>query len=95
MSRNKEVSMNIIGQTLSKIPVDRINGAMEAVNNSVIQYLQKTRHISEQEAIKMFSTTLTCEALNDKNTLLFCESTAYVQNMLEQELSGNWDKWMV
>lgn len=42
----------------------------------------------------MFSTTLTCEALNDKNTLLFCESTAYVQNMLEQELSGNWDKWM-
>lgn len=39
MSRNKEVSMDIIEQTLSKIPVDRINGAMEAVNNSVIQYL--------------------------------------------------------
>lgn len=65
---------------------------MEAVNNSVIQYLQKTRHISKKEAVKIFNTTLTYEALNDKNTLLFCESTECVQDMLEQELSGNWDK---
>ena len=79
---------------------------MNVVNNNVIEvciesiaaqvadaYAEKQK-IPVTDAMRMFMTTKTYELLTNPKSYLYLESAAYVEDMLNAELSGDWESWM-
>jgi hypothetical protein len=79
---------------------------MNEVNDSVIEvciesiaaqvadaYAEKQK-IPVTDAMRMFMTTKTYELLTNPKSYLYLESAAYVEDMLNAELSGDWESWM-
>jgi len=46
------------------------------------------------DAIRMFMATKTYGLLTSPKSYLYLESAAYVEDMLDAELSGDWERWM-
>jgi len=79
---------------------------MKEVNDNVVEiciesisaqvadaYAEKQRiHISD--AMRLFFTTKTYELLTNPKSYLYLESAAYVEDMLDAELSDDWKSWM-
>ena len=79
---------------------------MNEVNDNVIEvciesiaaqvtdaYAEKHR-IPVTDAMRMLITTKTYELLANPKSYLFLESAVYVFDMLNAELSGDWESWM-
>ncbi|MDR2546838.1 MAG: hypothetical protein LBC96_04910 [Lachnospiraceae bacterium] len=79
---------------------------MSDVNNNVVEvciesiaaqvadaYAEKQK-ISVTDAMRMFMTTKTYELLTNPKSYLYLEAAPYVEDMLNAELSGDWESWM-
>ena len=68
--------------------------SIEMITSFLVRYIQKNKGCTQDEALQFLMGTVTYEALNDRNSKLFCESKEYVLDMLQSELNGNIKRWM-
>ena len=79
---------------------------MNEVNDSVVEvciesiaaqvadaYAEKQK-IFLSDAMRLFMTTKTYELLTNPKSYLYLEAAPYVEDMLNAELSGDWERWM-
>ena len=79
---------------------------MKEVNDSIVEicieslaaqvvdvYAEKQR-IPVTDAMRLFMITKTYELLTNPKSYLYLESAPYVDDMLNAELSGDWESWM-
>ena len=79
---------------------------MKEVNDNVIEvcieciaaqvadaYAEKPK-IPVTDAMRLFMTTKTYELLTNPKSYLYLEAAPYVEDMLNAELSGDWESWM-
>jgi hypothetical protein len=73
---------------------NKIRLCIDALTADVGDLLAKERNISVTEALAQFMATKTYDLLFDEKSLLYLESAGYVYDMLKDELSGNWQRWV-
>jgi hypothetical protein len=71
-----------------------INIAIESLTAQVADSYAECHGISVTEALQFFMTTKTFALLIDPKSYLCLETAPYVEDMLNAELSGDWDSWM-
>ncbi|MDR1329755.1 MAG: hypothetical protein LBK23_09165 [Oscillospiraceae bacterium] len=71
-----------------------INIAIEALTAQVADSYAEAQGIPVTEALQFFMTTKTFELLINPKSYLCLETAPYVEDMLNAELSGDWDSWM-
>ena len=59
---------------------------IEYTTQEVVQYLIEDRMISMDQALEQFYLSIVCEKLNDVETGLYMEGSAYIYEMLKREL---------
>jgi hypothetical protein len=67
---------------------------IESITAQVADAYAEGRQISVTESMRLFMTTKTYELLTNPKSFLYLESAAYVEDMLNAELAGNWESWM-
>jgi len=67
---------------------------IESITAQVADVYAEKQKISVTEAMRLFMTTKTYELLANPKSYLYLESAAYVEDMLNSELAGNWESWM-
>lgn len=68
--------------------------SIQMITFFLVRYIQKDKNCTQEEALQFLMGTATYEALNDRNSKLFCESKEYVLDMLQSELNGDIKRWM-
>ena len=66
---------------------------IDALTARVAEEYAKTKKLSNTEALQFFMSTKTYELLIDPKSYLYLESMEYVFDMLEAELSEDWERW--
>ena len=67
---------------------------IESITAQVADVYAEGNNIPVIEAMRLFMTTKTYELLTNPKSFLYLESAAYVEDMLNAELAGNWESWM-
>jgi hypothetical protein len=67
--------------------MDVINALIEGVTQDLIAYLVEDREVDIEEAMDMVYNSTTYEKLTNSDTGLYRESSAYVYELLKDELS--------
>jgi len=67
---------------------------VESLSAQVVDAYAETRNISVTDAMRQFMTTKTYELLANPRSYLYLEAASYVEDMLNAELSGDWERWM-
>jgi len=68
--------------------MDKVKALMEGVTQDVIAYLVEENDISIQQAMDIFYNSVTIEKLYDNETGLYMESSAYVLELLRDEIAN-------
>jgi hypothetical protein len=71
-----------------------IEVCIESIAAQVADTYADKQNISVTDAMQMFITTKTYELLVNPKSYLYLESAVYVEDMLNAELSGDWESWM-
>ena len=71
-----------------------INIAIDSLTAQVSDMYAESHGVSVTEGMQFFMTTKTFELLINPKSYLYLESAAYVEDMLNAELSEDWDSWM-
>ena len=71
-----------------------IDVCIESIAAQVADAYADNQKIPVTDAMRMFMTTKTYELLTNPKSYLYLESAAYVEDMLNAELSGDWESWM-
>ena len=71
-----------------------IEVCIESIAAQVANAYAEKQKMTVTDAIRMFITTKTYELLTNPKSYLYLESAAYVEDMLNAELSGNLELWM-
>ena len=66
---------------------------IDALTVRISEEYAKMKDISNTEALRFFMSTKTYELLADPKSYLYLESMEYNLDMLDAELSGDWDRW--
>ena len=72
-----------------------IEGCINSIVAQVVDAHAEKLNISVTDAIRLFLTTNTYELLTNPKSYLYLEAAPYVEDMLNAELSNDWDSWMV
>ncbi|MFA7079234.1 MAG: hypothetical protein WC147_12625 [Syntrophomonas sp.] len=64
-----------------------VNALIEGVTQDIIAYLVEDREIDVEEAMSIFYGSVLCEKLLHKDTGLYRESSAYLYELLKDELA--------
>ena len=67
---------------------------IDALTVRVSEEYAKTSGMSNTDALRFFMSSKTYELLIDPGSYLYLESLEYVLDMLDAELSGDWDRWL-
>jgi hypothetical protein len=67
---------------------------IESIAAQVADAHAKRRNISVTDALRLFMATKTYELLANPKSYMYLESASYVEDMLDAELSGDWESWM-
>ena len=67
---------------------------IESIAAQVADSYAEKQNISVTDAMRLFMTTKTYELLINPKSYLYLEAAPYVDEMLNAELSGDWDSWM-
>ncbi len=67
--------------------MDVVNALIEGVTQDIIGYLVEDRAIEIEEAMSIFYKSVLCEKLLNKDTGLYRESSAYLYELLKDELT--------
>jgi hypothetical protein len=60
----------------------------------VAEEYAKTSGMSNTEALRFFMSTRTYELLINPESYLYLESMEYILDMLDAELTEDWDRWL-
>jgi len=66
---------------------------INALTVRVSEEYAKTNKMSNTDALRFFMSTKTYELLIDPKSYLYLESLEYVLDMLDAELSEDWERW--
>ena len=78
----KEVNENII------------EVCIESIAAQVTDAYAEKHGIPVTDAMRLFMATKTFELLGNPKSYLYLEAAPYVEDMLDAELSGDWESWM-
>ena len=67
---------------------------IESIVAQVADSYAEEKNITVTEAMRLFMTTKTYELLTSPKSFLYLESAAYIWDMLNAELTNNWESWM-
>ena len=67
---------------------------IESIAAQVADAYAEEQGISVTDAMRLFMSTKTYELLTIPKSYLFLEAAPYVEDMLNAELSGDWESWM-
>ena len=67
---------------------------IESIAAQVVDNYAEKQHISVTDAIRLFMTTDTYALLSNPKSYLYLEAAPYVEDMLDAELSGDWERWL-
>ena len=67
---------------------------IESIAAQVADAYAEKQKIPVTDAMRMFITTKTYELLANPKSYLYLESAPYVEDMLNAELSDDWESWM-
>jgi hypothetical protein len=67
---------------------------IESIAAQVVDAYAERQKISVTEAMRLFMTTKTYELLTNPKSYLYLEAAPYVEDMLNAELSNDWESWM-
>jgi hypothetical protein len=67
---------------------------IDALTVRVSEEYAKSNNISNTDALRFFMATKTYDLLMESDSYLYLESAEYVLDMLDAELSGDWERWM-
>ena len=67
---------------------------IESIAAQVADSYAEKQNITVTDAMRMFMTTKTYELLTNPKSYLYLEAAPYVEDMLNAELSGDWERWM-
>jgi hypothetical protein len=67
---------------------------IDALTARVSEEYAKSKNIYNTDALRFFMATKTYDLLIDPGSYLYLESVEYVLDMLDAELSGDWERWM-
>jgi len=71
-----------------------IEVCIESIVAQVTDAHAEKQKIPVTDAMRLFMTTKTYELLTNPKSYLYLESAAYLEDMLNAELSGDWESWM-
>ena len=71
-----------------------IEVCIESIAAQVADTYAKKQNIPVTDAMRLFMTTKTYELLTNPKSYLYLEAAPYVEDMLNAELSGDWESWM-
>ena len=71
-----------------------IDVCIESIAAQVADAYAEKQNIPVTDAIRLFMTTKTYELLTKPKSYLYLEAAPYVEDMLNAELSGDWESWM-
>jgi len=67
---------------------------IESITAQVVDAYAEKQKIPVTNAMRLFMTTKTYELLTNPKSYLFLEAAPYVEDMLDAELSFDWESWM-
>jgi hypothetical protein len=67
---------------------------IESIMAQVADSYAAKQSVSVTDAMRLFMTTRTYELLVNPKAYLYLEAAPYVEDMLNAELSGDWESWM-
>ncbi|MDR1676840.1 MAG: hypothetical protein LBS44_00425 [Deltaproteobacteria bacterium] len=67
---------------------------IESIAAQVADSYAEKKSLPVTEAIRLFMATTTYELLANPKSFLYLEAAPYVEDMLDAELSGDWESWM-
>jgi len=67
---------------------------IESIAAQVADVYAKKQNIPMTDAVRKLMETTTYELLTNPKSYLYLESAAYVEDMLNAELIGDWESWM-
>ena len=67
---------------------------IESIIAQVVDAYAEKQKIPVTDALRLFMTTKTYELLTNPKSYLHLEAAPYVDDMLNAELSGDWESWM-
>ena len=79
--------MNEVNDNIVEICIDSIAA-------QVADAYAKEQGIPVTDALRLFMSTKTFELLTNPKSYLYLEAAPYVEEMLNAELSGDWESWM-
>jgi len=79
--------MNEISDNIIEVCIDSI--VAQVVDAYAISYKMPVT-----DAMRLFMATKTYELLTNPKSYLYLEAAPYVEDMLNAELSGDWESWM-
>ncbi|MCL1830071.1 MAG: hypothetical protein FWG21_01425 [Oscillospiraceae bacterium] len=79
---------------MNEINDNVVEVCIESIAAQVIDSYAEKQKISLTDAIRLFMTTKTYELLANPKSYLYLEAAPYVEDMLNAELSGDWESWM-
>jgi len=71
-----------------------IEVCIESITAQVADAYAEKQNITVTDAMRLFLTTKTYELLANPKSYLYLEAVPYVEDMLDAELSGDWESWM-
>jgi len=79
--------MNVVNDNVIEV-------CIESIAAQVADAYAEKQKISVTDAMRKFMETKTYELLTNPKSYLYLESAVYVEDMLNAELSGDWESWM-
>jgi len=67
---------------------------IDSITAQVADAYAAEQNIPVTDALRLFMTTKTYALLIKPESYLYLESAPYVEDMLDAELSGDWERWM-
>jgi len=79
---------------MNEINDNIIEVCIESITAQVVDAYAEKQKTPVNDAMHLFMTTKTYELLTNPKSYLYLEAAPYVENMLDAELSGDWESWM-
>jgi len=71
-----------------------VDVCIESIAAQIADSYAESKNISVTDAMRLFMATKTYELLANPKSFLYLEAAPYVEDMLNAELSGDWESWM-
>ena len=79
---------------MNEVKDDIIEICIVSIAAQVADFFADKQKIPVTDAMRMFMATKTYELLTNPKSYLYLEAAPYVEDMLNTELSGDWESWM-